>query len=70
VAIPEPSFDFEDVRTLAVTLKNVDPSLRRTLYSELQRNAKPFLTEMNSTMAGLLPKLPSGFTSHEGPLRR
>jgi len=66
VAIPQPSFDFEDVKTLAVTLKNVDPSLRRTLYSELQRNAKPFLTEMNSTMAGFLPKLPSGFTSHEG----
>lgn len=66
VAIPKPSFNFEDVQTLAVTLKNVDPSLRRTLYRELQQNAKPFLTEMNTAMDRAFIKIPSGMISHQG----
>ncbi len=69
VAIPEPSFNFEDVKTLSVTLKQVDPSLRRTLYKELRQNATPFLTEMNMTMDRAVLKVPSGMLRHDGRTR-
>jgi hypothetical protein len=66
MAVPVPEFKFDDVQTMLVTIKKVDPSLRRRLISELQRNAKPFLSEMNFSMNNAFLRLPSGLDSHEG----